>query len=75
MGWRNGKWPLMKLRNKDILVLRKYREAHRPPIHLRNELDLDFNINEQSVEIIYIRPEYGAPSQKMIIPVAKVCKK
>jgi hypothetical protein len=49
----------------------QYVENRRPPAHIRNELDLDFRIKEQSVEIFEIRPAWREPSIKIESPVAK----
>lgn len=47
-------------------------EKHRPPPHIRPELDLAFRITGQSVEIFEIRPRWrGAPGEIMERPVAK----
>lgn len=47
-------------------------EKHRPPPHIRPELDLTFRINGQSVEIIEVRPRWkGEPGETMEHPVAK----
>ena len=48
-----------------------YIQAHRPPPHMRNELDLAFRLSEQSVVIYEIRPDWNSPSQKMESPIAK----
>jgi hypothetical protein len=49
----------------------QYVESRRPPTHIRNELDLSFRINGQSVEIFEIRPAWQRPGVKMESPVAK----
>ena len=49
----------------------QYVESHRPPTHIRNELDLSFRIKGQSVEIFEIRPAWQRPGVKMESPVAK----
>lgn len=46
-------------------------EKHRPPPHLRPELDLSFRVGNQSVEIFEIRPRYNRPQEKIEHPVAK----
>lgn len=48
-----------------------FMKKKRPPAHIRNELDLGYNLSGQSVEIFEIRPQWGNPSQKMENPVAK----
>ena len=42
-----------------------YIEKHRPPLQVRNRLDLGFRIKEQSVEIFDIRPLYDNPDEKI----------
>ncbi|GGK17003.1 DUF3024 domain-containing protein [Luteimonas terricola] len=50
----------------------KFVEEHRPPPHIRHELDLSYRINGQSVEIFEVRPRWrGAPGKTMEQPVAK----
>ena len=49
----------------------QYVENRRSPLHIRNELDLDFRINGQSVEIFEIRPAWREPGVKIESPVAK----
>lgn len=49
----------------------KYVERHRPPPHMRNELDLAYRIENQSVDIFEIRPWWKNPEKKIEEPVAK----
>ena len=49
----------------------QYVESRRPPAHIRNELDLSFRINGQSIEIFGIRPAWREPGVKIESPVAK----
>lgn len=49
----------------------KFLEVHRPPVHVRNELDLGYRIENQSVELFEIRPQWRNPKEKVEIPVAK----
>jgi len=46
-------------------------EKHRPPAHIRNEVDVAYRVKNQSVEIFEIRPKWDDPSEKLEIPVAK----
>ena len=46
-------------------------EKHRPPPHIRPELDLGFRVSGQSVEIFEIRPRGDPPQDMREIPVAK----
>lgn len=43
----------------------------RPPAHIREEIDLSYRIDGQSVEIFEIRPKYQEPTQKQESPIAK----
>jgi hypothetical protein len=53
-------------------VVGAFVEAHRPPPHIRPELDLCFRLSGQSVEIFEIRPRWrGAPGETMEHAVAK----
>ena len=52
-------------------VVGLYVEKHRPPAHLRNEVDLSFRIKGQSVEIFEIRPLWNNLEEKIEEPVAK----
>jgi hypothetical protein len=49
----------------------QYVEKRRPPAHIRNELDLDFRIKGQSVELFEIRPAWREPGVMIESPVAK----
>lgn len=46
-------------------------QQHRPPPHIRPELDLGFRVSGQSVEIFEISPVWDRPHEKMEHPVAK----
>ena len=46
-------------------------EQHRPPPHIRKELDLGYRVKDQSVEIFEIRPRWNNPQQKIEEMVAK----
>jgi hypothetical protein len=46
-------------------------EARRHPPHVRDQLDFGYRIENQSVELFEIRPEWGNPENKMEIPFAK----
>ena len=48
-----------------------YIQKHRPPPHIRPQLDIGFRISGQSVEIFEIRPRWKEPSTKAEHPVAK----
>ena len=52
-------------------LVRAFVERRRPPENIRDEVDIGFRIDGQSVEIFEIRPAFFKPSVKMEIPVAK----
>lgn len=51
--------------------LKAFLTVRRPPVHIRNELDFGYRINNQSVELIEIRPVWNNPEKKMENPFAK----
>lgn len=51
--------------------LEKFLAKHRPAPNIRNELDLGYSIENQSVEIYEIRPEWNNPKNIMRLPIAK----
>ncbi|KTG28948.1 hypothetical protein AWR38_12650 [Idiomarina sp. WRN-38] len=51
--------------------LNAFLEKHRPPMHIRSELDLGYRINGQSIEIFEIRPQWDDYSEILEHPVAK----
>ena len=51
--------------------LEKFLAGKRPPVHIRNQLDFGYRIENQSVELFEIRPELRNPEQIMEIPFAK----
>lgn len=46
-------------------------EKRRPPPHIRNDLDLGYLIDGQSIELYEVRPDWQNPTQKMETPIAK----
>lgn len=52
-------------------AIKHFLVEHRPPAHIRNEVDIDCKINNQSVEIFEIRPEFQNPKNRINLPVAK----
>ena len=52
-------------------TVRTYVEKHRPPIHIRNKVDLSFRVEGQSVEIFEIRSRWNDPTDKIEEAVAK----
>lgn len=53
------------------LELEKYLAKHRPPAHIRHQLDIGYRISGQSVEIFEIRPHWKIADSKIETPVAK----
>ncbi|HOP40539.1 MAG TPA: DUF3024 domain-containing protein [Geobacteraceae bacterium] len=52
-------------------LLGAYLEKHRPPVEIRNELDLGYRMEGQSIEIFEIRPAWRRPEIKIEDSVAK----
>ena len=52
-------------------VVHAFLERKRPPVHIRNELDLGYRMTDQSVEIFEIRPFWRNPEEKIEQAVAK----
>jgi hypothetical protein len=46
-------------------------EGRRPPVHIRDEVDLAFRFDGRSVEIFEIRPRWDNPSERIEEAVAK----
>jgi len=46
-------------------------EKKRPPVHIRNELDLGYRIKGNSVEFFEVRPLWNNPKKIIEEPVAK----
>ncbi len=51
--------------------LDKFLAKRRPPAYIRNEVDLSYRIEGQSITIFEIRPEWCDPKTSIEIPVAK----
>lgn len=45
-------------------------ERLRPPVHLRDKLDLSFRIEGQSAELFEVRPRWDRPEEQTEEPVA-----
>jgi len=52
-------------------AVKLYIDEHRPPPHIRNQLDLSFRIKGQSVEIFELRPMWNDPNEIIEEAVAK----
>ncbi len=60
------------LQTVDIIeVMENYIERKRPPLHIRDQLDLSYKIEDQSVVVFEIRPLWNNPNEKIEVPVAK----
>jgi hypothetical protein len=53
------------------LLLEDYIESIRPPIEMRERLDIAYRIEKQSIYIFEVRPEFQNPKSKIEIEVAK----
>jgi len=51
--------------------IKAFIEKRRPPVEIRNEVDLSYKIDKFSILIFEIRPIWNNPKEKMEIPVAK----
>ena len=49
-----------------------FMEKRRPPVQIRDEVDVGYRINMQSVELFELRAYFKDPNQKVEIPFAKV---
>jgi len=56
-------------------VMRAYLEKRRPPAHIRSELDFDFKIDGDSVELFEIKPFWRDRSKKIEHSIAKATYK
>ena len=51
--------------------MEKFLAVHRPPAHIRSEVDITYRLENQSVEIFEVRPHWQNKSEKTETPVAK----
>jgi hypothetical protein len=56
---------------RDEKIVGQFVEKHRPPAHLRNQVDLAFRIEGQSVIIFEIRELWNQRDKKIESPIAK----
>lgn len=49
----------------------EYIDAHRPPAHVRPQLDIGFRVTDQSLELFEIRPRWDKPSEILELSFAK----
>ena len=47
-------------------------EEKRPPVELRDEVDLQYTIKDQNIILEEIRPSFMDPSKILTIPLAKI---
>ena len=60
------------LKTLDIIeVMENFREKKRPPEHIRTKLDVDYRIEDQSIIIVEVRPQWDNPSVYRDTPMAK----
>ena len=52
-------------------IVGQYIEGRRPPEHVRDQVDLAFRIDDQSVIIFEIREIWNQPGKKVESPIAK----
>lgn len=52
-------------------AISEFLTEHRPPQHIRAELDIGCRLEDQSVYIFEIRPKWNNPSEYHELPVAK----
>lgn len=49
----------------------KFLAMKRPPVHARNQLDFGYRIDNQSLELFEVRPNWRNPEEKIESPFAK----
>jgi hypothetical protein len=54
-----------------INILENYIDKKRPPLEMRNKLDLSYKIEGQSIVIFEIRPMWNNPEKTIESPIAK----
>lgn len=58
-------------RHKVEVEVGRFVESHRPPENIREQLDIGFKLENQSIVLFEIRPRWDKPEEKMEHPVAK----
>lgn len=53
------------------LILDDFLKQKRPPEEIRDQVDIGYRIDKQSIEIFEIRPVFMKPKKKTEVPVAK----
>ena len=49
----------------------EYISKHRPPPRVRNEVDLSYRLENQSIEIFELRPRWDDPKETIESPIVK----
>lgn len=44
-------------------LAQEYVDRHRPPVHVRSQLDIEYLINDQSLELLEVRPRWDNPDE------------
>lgn len=60
-----------KVINMQEGMTQKLVEGMRPPINIRDQLDIGYTFEKQVIEILEIRPKWDDPETKMSVPVAR----
>ncbi len=56
---------------RHVAALEEFKERRRPPEHVRDQVDLDYRIEGQSVVIFETRPSPRDPDKTIEVPFAK----
>ena len=56
---------------KHKTFINEFMEKRRPPVEIRDEVDLGYSIDKQTVFIFETRPVFRNPGKKVEIPIAK----
>jgi hypothetical protein len=59
-------------RAENLASLKWFVERHRPPEHLRSQVDIGYSIVGHTVEVFEIRPEWRDASSTRHLPFARV---
>lgn len=52
-------------------LMRDYLERHRPPPHLRDQVDLGYRLKDQTLDLFEIRADWQNPERRLETPVAR----
>lgn len=53
------------------IAMEAFMVKHRPPIKVREKVDIKYRIDMQSVELFEVRPRWNSPQDMMESPIAK----